>query len=96
MIYESEIMVWKEIERSSISSVQMDNFRALIGVRRINRMGNERIRKLIGARKGVNKIMSMMRWYWHIIIMRIRYRTVLESEREGVRRVGKPHKKHIS
>lgn len=36
--------------------VQMDNFRAMIEVRRSDRRRNERIRDLVGVCKGKNKV----------------------------------------
>ena len=46
-------MVWKEKERSRIRAVQMDNLRALLGIRRKKRVLNERIRELCGIMEGV-------------------------------------------
>ena len=46
LMYDSETMLLKEKERSRIDPVQMDNFRGLLGIRRMNRVPNARIRKL--------------------------------------------------
>ena len=35
--------------------MQMDNFRGLLGIRRMDRVPNELIRKLCGVSKGVDK-----------------------------------------
>ena len=40
LMYKSEAMVWREKERARIRAIQMDNFRGLLGIRRINRMLN--------------------------------------------------------
>ena len=53
--YDSEKMLWKEKERSRIRAIQMDNLRGLLGIRRIDRVPNTRIRKLCGVTKGVDK-----------------------------------------
>ena len=46
LTYGSETMLWKEKERSRIRAVQMDNLRGLLGVRRIGRFPNARIKEL--------------------------------------------------
>ena len=40
LIYGSESMLFKEKERSRIRVLQMDNFRGLLGIRRIDRAPN--------------------------------------------------------
>ena len=42
LMYVSETMLWKEKDRSKIRSVQMDNFRVLLGVRRMNSLEKEK------------------------------------------------------
>ena len=44
-------MQWKE--RPRIMAAQMDNLRGLLGIRRMNRVPNARIRELCGVTKGV-------------------------------------------
>ena len=46
LLYGSETMIWIENERSRIRAVHMDNLRDLLGVRRIDRVPNSRIREL--------------------------------------------------
>ena len=46
LAYGSETMLWKEKERSRIRAVQMDNLRGLLGIRRMDRVPNARIREL--------------------------------------------------
>ena len=46
LMYGSETMLWKEKERSRIKVVQMGNPRGLLGIRRMNRVLNKRIREL--------------------------------------------------
>ena len=55
LTYGSETVIWKEEERSSIRAVQMDNLRGLLGIRRIDKFLNARIRQLCGVTKGVNE-----------------------------------------
>ena len=44
-----------EGEVSKIRAVQMDNLRSLLGVRRMDRVPNARIRQLCGVTKGVDE-----------------------------------------
>ena len=44
-MYGSETMLWKE-ERSRVKAVQMDNLRELLGIRRMDRVLNARIKEL--------------------------------------------------
>ena len=46
LMYGSETMLWKEKERFRISPVQIDNLRGLLGIRRIDRIPNSRIKEL--------------------------------------------------
>ena len=41
-----ETMLWKEKERPKIRAVQIDNFKGLLGIWRIDRAPNARLRKL--------------------------------------------------
>ena len=50
LMYGSETMLWKEKERSRIMVVHMDNFRGLLGIRRMNRVLNAQIRELCGVK----------------------------------------------
>ena len=45
LIYGSETMLWKEKEISRMRAVQMDNLRGLLGIRRMDRVPNTRIRE---------------------------------------------------
>ena len=53
--YGSETMIWREKERSRIRAVEMDNIRGLLGIRRMNKFPNARIRQLCGVTKCVNE-----------------------------------------
>ena len=57
LLYASETMIWREKEISRILAVQMDNVRGLLGIRRINRVPNARIRELCGVAKRVDEKM---------------------------------------
>ena len=61
-------MLWKKNERSRIRSVQMDNFTGLLGVRRMDRVPNARIRELSGVTKGVGEKIDegAHRWFGHV------------------------------
>ena len=58
LMYGSEKMIVKEKERSWIRAVQIDNFRGLMGIRRMNIVQNARIRELCGVTKGLMKVFS--------------------------------------
>ena len=45
----------KEKERSGVRTVQMDNLRRLLGIWRMDRVPNARIRELCGVRKGLDE-----------------------------------------
>ena len=53
-----------EEERSRIRAIQMDNFRRLLSMRRIDRVPNARIRELCGVTKGVDERIDkgVLRW----------------------------------
>ena len=55
LTYGSETVLWKEEERSRIRAVQMDNLRGLLGIRRMDRVPNARIRELCGVTKRVDE-----------------------------------------
>ena len=44
LTYGSEVMLWKEKERSMIKSVQMDNLRGFLGIKKRDRVPNAHIR----------------------------------------------------
>ena len=50
LMYGSETMIWKEEERSRIRAVQM------LGIRRMDRVPNARIREFFGVAKGLRKL----------------------------------------
>ena len=56
-------MIWREKERSRIRVVQMDNLRGLLGIRRINKFRNARLRQFCRVMKGVDeKIDGLAIW----------------------------------
>ena len=55
LMYDSETMLWKKKERFRVSAVKMDNLRGLLGIRRMDRVPNSRIRELCGVRKGLDE-----------------------------------------
>ena len=46
LTYGGKTMIWREKERSKIRVVLMDNLRGLLGIRRMNKVPNARIRQL--------------------------------------------------
>ena len=55
VMYGSETMLGKEKERSRIRTVLMDNLRGLLGIRRMDRVPNTRIRKLCRVKKSLDE-----------------------------------------
>ena len=55
LMYDSETMLWKLKGRSRIRAVQMDNLSGLLGIRRMDRVPNARIRQFCGVTKGVDE-----------------------------------------
>ena len=92
-------MLWKEKERSRVRTVQIDYFRGLLGIRRMDRIPNARIRELCGVRKGLHERIdeSVLRWFGHVERMerdRIAKR-VYVGECAGSRSEGRPRKRWI-
>ena len=58
LTYCTETMIWREKERSRIKAVKIDNLRGLLGIRRMYKVPNARIRQLCGMTKGVNERMD--------------------------------------
>ena len=61
-------MIWKEKEGARIRVVQIDNLRGLLGIRRIDKVLNVRIRKLFGMMKGIDKriVEGVLWWLGHV------------------------------
>ena len=69
LLYGSETMLWREIERSRIRVGQMDNLKDLVVTKRKDRVPNARIREsLSGVAKGVNESIeeNVLRWFGHL------------------------------
>ena len=54
-MYGSETLIWKENERSRIRVVEIDNLRGLLGIRRMYKVLNARIRELCEVTKLMNE-----------------------------------------
>src|SRR5678816_1585400 len=97
--YSSETMVWNKKYRSKVQCVQMDNLRGMLGVKRIDKMRNERFRKLCGVKKGVNERIneSTLRWFGHMKRMNDSrlVKWMYSGECVGNRPAGRPKKKWI-
>ena len=67
LLYGSKTIIWREKERLRIRSVQMNNLRGLLAVRRIDRVQHTWIRKLCRVAKGVAESIdeSVLRWLRH-------------------------------
>ena len=68
LMYGSDKMLWKEKERSRIRAVQMDKLKCLLGIRKMDRVPNARIRELYGLRKGVEEGIceGVLWWCGHV------------------------------
>ena len=53
--YAGETKIWREMERSRIRAVQINNLRGLLGIRRMDKVPNARIRQLCRLTKGVDE-----------------------------------------
>ena len=53
-MYGSKTMLWKEMERSIVRAVQVDNLKGLLGIRRTDNVPNAWIRELCGVKKGLD------------------------------------------
>ena len=77
----------------------MDNLRGLVGIKRMDRVPNARIRKLCGVTKGLYERIDegVLQWFGHVERMerdRIAMR-VYVGECAGTRSMGKPRKRWI-
>ena len=65
LMYGMETMIWKEKERSSIRTIQMNKMRCLLDIRSMDRVPNERMRELCGMAKGVDERSKevVLRWF---------------------------------
>ena len=66
-MYGSETVLWEK-ERSKIRIVQMDNLRVLVGIRRMDRVPNARIREFCEVTKEVDERIGegVLQWYGHV------------------------------
>ena len=62
--YGNETMIWWE-DRSTIRAVHMDNFRGMLGIRRMDKVPNTRIRQFCGVTKGGDEKIDegVLRWF---------------------------------
>ena len=67
LMYGSET-VMKEKERSKVRTIQMDNLRGLLGIGRVDRVPNARIKEFCGMTKGLNEKIDevFLRWFGHV------------------------------
>ena len=97
-MYGFETMLWKEKKRSRIRVIQMDNLRSLLGIRRMDRVPNARIRELCGVTKGVDeRNEGVLRWVGVVERMENdRFaKRVYVGECAGSRSVGRTRKRWI-
>ena len=92
-------LLWKEKERSRIRVVQMENFRGLLGIRKMDRVPNVWIRELCGVRKGLDERINegVLLCFSHVERMesdRI-VKRVYVGECAGSHSVGRPWKRWI-
>ena len=99
LMYGSETVLWLEKGISRIKTVQMDNLRNLLSIRRMDRVPNERVRKFFGVAKEVDERIDegALRWFEYVEKIenyRIAKRAYV-GERVGIRSVGRPRKRWI-
>ena len=66
-----ETMLWKEKERSRIRTVQMDKLRDLLGIMKMDRIPNARIRELCGVTKGADERIDEGVLWWFGLVERM-------------------------
>ena len=68
LMYGSEIMLRKKKERCKVRTVQMDNLRGLLGIRRVDIVWNACIRELCGVTKGIDESIDegVLWWFGHV------------------------------
>ena len=68
LLYVSKTMIWREKERSRIRTVQMDNLRGLLGIKRMDSVLNAQIREFGKVVKGVYEMIdeNVFHWLGHI------------------------------
>ena len=68
LVYGSETMLRREKERSRVRDVQMDKLRGLLGIRRMDRVPNARIRELLRNEEGLDERIDegVLRWFGHV------------------------------
>ena len=94
------LLIWREKERYRIRAVQMDNFRGLLGIRRMDKFLDARVRQMFGGTKGVDKNIDkgVFRCFDHGERMennRIAKR-IYVRECAGSRSAGRPRKRWIN
>ena len=64
-MYGSETLTWKGKEKYRIKAVQVDNLKGFLGIRRMDRVPNARIRELCGVTKEVDERIDegVLRWF---------------------------------
>ena len=68
LMHGSETMLWRGNERSRVRTVQIDNLRELMGIRRMDRIPNTWIKELCGVRKGLDERIDegVLGWFGHV------------------------------
>ena len=64
LLYINETIIWREKDKFRIRIMQMDNLRGFLGIRRMDRVPNVRIRESCGEDERIEK--SIFRWFGHI------------------------------
>ena len=68
LTYGRETKIWREKEKYRIRAVQMDNLKGLLGIRRVDKVSNARIRQFCGDTKRVDERIDegVLRWFGHV------------------------------
>ena len=91
-------MIWGEKERLRIRAVQMDNLRGFLGIKRMDKVPNARIRQLCGVTKSLDEKIDegVLPWFSHVERMENGLlRGVYVRECAGRRSVGRLLKRWI-
>ena len=68
LTYGSETMIWRGKERYRIRTVQINNPRGLLSIKRMDKVPNAQIRQLCGVTKSVDEKIDegVLRWFGHV------------------------------
>ena len=99
LMYSSETMIWMDEKRSRIRAVQIDIIRSLLGIRRNDRVPNERIREMCRMAKGGDERVEEDVLHWFSRVERMENDRIAKrlyaGEFAGSSSAGQPRKEEL-